>query len=142
MLAAAVTDIVVRDQDPWVALRLGDHPLDESAVALLGVRAAAQLVLGLADAHEQRIADALQLGRAEKAGAADGADLPIDPLARKSGGPELGELQLEPGYLAPELDPERALIIDRYRGAWKDRLSVLLECCWHPRIPLLACRLF
>ena len=110
MLAVAVADVLVRNLDPGIALRLGDHALDEAAVALLDVGAAGQLGLGLADPDQERVAHPLELGRPQDARAAHGADRPVDVLARKGRSPKLRELLLEACDLAAKLVADRAVV--------------------------------
>jgi hypothetical protein len=78
-----------------VALRLGDHRLDQGPVRLLGLDPAAQVGLSLAQSHDQSVADSLELARVEHLGPADGADAPVDPLARERRGEQLPEPALE-----------------------------------------------
>ena len=70
----------------------------------------AELGLGLADADQERVADPLELGGAEDARAAHGADRPVDVLAREGRSPKLGELLLEAGDLAAKLVADRAVV--------------------------------
>jgi hypothetical protein len=114
VLALALADVLVRDPDPVVPVRVRDHLLDQQAVRLLDVRAASDLGLRLADPDDERVADALEIGRAEHARPAGGADAPVDPAAREGGDPQLAELPLEPGDLAAELVADPALLVDRW----------------------------
>ena len=69
------------------------------------------LGLRLADANHQRVADPLEVGGAEHARAARGADAPVDAPARKGRRPKLAELAFEPGDLAPQLVADEALVV-------------------------------
>ncbi len=113
MLAVAVAHVLVRDLHPGVPPGLGDHPLDEAAVALLGVSTAAELSLSLADADQKCVANPLELGGAQNARAAYGAHGPVDVLARKGRGPKLGKLLLQAGDLAAKLVADGP-IVGRY----------------------------
>jgi len=113
VLAVPVADVVVRDLHPAVALGLGDHALDETAVLLLDVGPAAKLVLSLADPHQERVANALELGGAEQAGPADRADVPVDALTREGGHPKLAELLLQARDLAAKLVADGPLVLGR-----------------------------
>jgi hypothetical protein len=100
VLAFALADVVVRDPDPPVLVRVGDHPLDQGAVLLLDVGAARDLRLRLADPHDQRVANPLEVGRAEHPRPSDRPHAPVDSEPGEGGGPELTELALETGDLA------------------------------------------
>jgi hypothetical protein len=113
VLALALADVLVRHADPVVPVRVRDHLLDEQAVRFLDVGAASDLGLRLADPHDQRVADAFEIGRAEHARPARRADAPVDPAAREGGDPELAELALEPGDLAAKLVPNQAFLVGR-----------------------------
>jgi hypothetical protein len=123
VLALALADVLVRDPDPVVPVRVRDHLLDQQAVRLLDVRAASDLGLRLADPDDERVADALEIGCAEHARPAGGADAPVDPAAREGSDPELAELPLEPGDLGAELVADPTLLVDR-RGC--DELELVL----------------
>jgi len=110
VLAVAVADVLVRDLHPGVALGFGDHPLDQASVAFLHVGAARDLRLRLADADQQSVTDPLQLDGAEDARSTDGADGPVDALAREGRGPKLRELLLKARDLAAELVAKRSVI--------------------------------
>ena len=76
------------------SLGLGDHALDEARGSGSSTSAPARdLGLRLADANDERVADALEVGRAQHARTADRADAPVDSAAREGGGPELAELR-------------------------------------------------
>jgi hypothetical protein len=103
VLAAALADVVVRDPHPRVALGLGDHPLQGLPVALLDPGAARELVLRLAQAGGEPVADPLEIADAQDPRAAGGDDLVADPGARERCGEELRELLLEGGDLTPQV---------------------------------------
>ena len=106
-----------------VSVRVRDHLLDEHAIRLLDVRAARDLGLRLTDPDDESVADALEVGRAEHARPAGGADAPVDPAAREGGDPELAELPLEPGDLAAKLVADQTLPVGRRGG---DELELVL----------------
>ena len=99
MLAFALAHVLVRDPDPAVLVRVGDHLLDEGPVLLLDVSAARDLRLRLADPHNQRVTNQLEVGRTQHPRTADGADAPVDAEPWERRRPELAELALEPGDL-------------------------------------------
>jgi hypothetical protein len=94
---------------------VGDHALDEAPVLLLDVRPARDLGLRLAHANDQRVADTLEVGRAQHARTADRTDAPVDSLARKGGRPKFAELALEACDLAAELVADDALVVSSRR---------------------------
>jgi hypothetical protein len=116
VLALPLADVVVRDADPVVLLRVGDHSLDQEAVRFLDVGAASDLSLRLAHPDHESVANPLELSRAEYPRAAGGANAPIDAVAREGRGPELAEPALEPSDLTPEVIPDEALVLDRGAG--------------------------
>ena len=61
VLAAAVADVLVRDDHPAVPVGVGDHPLDQAAIGLLDVRLAPELDLGVAQPQREGVAHALEL---------------------------------------------------------------------------------
>jgi hypothetical protein len=121
--ALALADVLVRNPDPVVPVRVGDHLLDQEAVGLLDVRATRDLGLRLAHPDDQRVADALEIGRGEHPRPARAADAPVDPATREGGDPELPEVPLEPGDLAAKLLAYPALLVGRRSG---DELELVL----------------
>ena len=115
MLAFPLTDVVVRNPNPAMLVGVGDHALDEAPVLLFDVRSARDLGLRLADANDQRVADTLEVGRAQHARTADRANAPVDSLARKGGGPKFAELALEACDLDAELVADDALVVSSRR---------------------------
>jgi len=101
--AAALADVLVRDADPAMAVGVGDHALEQAAVGLLLGATPGELGLCLADAHDEGVPDALELGGAQQARPADGSDPPLQSLARESRGEQLPEPALEPGDLAAKV---------------------------------------
>ena len=75
----ALADVLSGDPHPAVALRIGDHRLEQASVRLLDLASAAELGLRLRKPHRQRVSNPLQLGDPEHAGPADGAHRPLDP---------------------------------------------------------------
>jgi hypothetical protein len=59
--AAGLSDVLVRDPPPLVALRVEHHLLDQAAVLLLGVRAVRERAADVLDARGQLVAEVLQL---------------------------------------------------------------------------------
>ena len=105
MLAAALADVLPADLDPAVLGGVGDHPLDQGPVRLLGLGPAADLGACLGQSIGEGVADPLQLGDAEDPGATGGTDPPLDPAARERAREELGELALHAGDLYPQRPP-------------------------------------
>jgi hypothetical protein len=103
MPTAALADILVGDDHPAVAFRLGDHPLDQPPVGLLDVGSARELRLGVAQPQGEGVPDPLELPGREHARTADGADAPVQAGAREGGGEQLAEPALELRDLAPEV---------------------------------------
>jgi len=66
-----------------VLFRRRDHRLEELAVRLLHVGLPGELGLRVAQAHGERVADALQLAGGEDARAPDGAHLPLEAPSGK-----------------------------------------------------------
>jgi len=96
-----------------MALGLGDHRLDQASVGLLLLAAASQLGLGLAQAEGERVADALELAGVEHPRPTDGADVPLDSLAREGRGEQLAQPLLEGGDLAAQVVARAAVSADR-----------------------------
>ncbi len=63
------------------SLGVGDHDSTRPAVRLLDVRPARDLSLRLAQAHDERVTDTLEVGGAEHARPANRTDAPLDPPA-------------------------------------------------------------
>lgn len=97
---AALADVVVGDDHPVMALRVGDHPLQKGALFLFGVGARGQLALRVAKPLGKRITDALEIPDGQHPRAADSADPPLDAGARKARGKQLAEATLEHSDLA------------------------------------------
>ena len=112
VLALALADVVVRDANPAVLGRVGDHQLDQVPVALLDVRAPPDLGLGLSHPHDQGVPHTLQLGGTQHPRAAGGTHRPGDPAAGEGRRPQLAQLTFETCDLAAQLVPEGALILD------------------------------
>jgi hypothetical protein len=115
VLAFPLTDVVVRDPDPAILVGSGDHALDQASVLLFDVRPARDLGLRLAHAHYQRVADTLEVGGAQHARPANGADAPLDSPAWEGGRPQFAELALEACDLAAELIADDALVVGSRR---------------------------
>ena len=103
MLAAALADVLVRDLDPPVLPRVGDHALDQRAVALLGVNAACELGPGGRNALGEPVTHTLELADAENARAPGRGHAPLEVAPRERGREDLAQLTLQPCDLAPEV---------------------------------------
>ena len=103
MAAAALADVLVGDDHPGVALRGGDHPLDQDPVGLLGVGAPGELGLCVAQAQGEGVAHPLQLTGREHPRAANRTDSPLEAGTGKGGGEHLAEAPVELGYLASKV---------------------------------------
>jgi len=112
MLAAGLADVLVANPDPAVIGRVGDHPLDQLTVDLLGVGAPGDLRPGLGEAMGERVPGPLELGHPEDPGSTGSADGPLDAEARKGRGEELAELALHAGDLTTQLDSPGAPVLD------------------------------
>src|SRR5688572_13648026 len=106
--APRLADVVVRDPDPWEPLGLGDQLLEELAVSLLDVAALRQPRAQVLDTRRQRVAGALELRHVEDPRPTAPGDGELDAPARKSGGEDLAELELEGADLAPEVAAREA----------------------------------
>jgi len=115
VLAPRVADVLVGDSKPPVLLRRGHHPLEHAAVRLLGVRAATELPLCIAQAQRESIADALELAGGEDPRTAEGTHLPVEAATGKGGREELAQPPLERRDLAAQVGACEAL------GALGDR---------------------
>jgi hypothetical protein len=135
--AAALADVLVGDDHPAVALRGGDHPLDQGAVGLLDVGLPGELGLGVAQPEREGVTDPLELAGGEHPRPTDGADPPLEPGPRKGGSEELAETAFEVGNLTPQVVAREALGACRYRcaeriGAGRRRRDPgLCERVWH-----------
>ena len=103
MPAPRLADVLVRDLDPRKALGLGDHALEQLAVALLDVAAIGQPAPHLLDASRERVAGSLELGDAEDPRSAGRGNRIGDAAPWEGRGEELGQLTLEPGDLGPQI---------------------------------------
>jgi hypothetical protein len=109
--AAALADVLVRHHHPAMALRRGDHRLEQPPVRLLDLGLTGELGAGVADAPHERVADPLEVPRREDPGAADRADSPVEPLAGKRGREQLSELALERADLAAQVVAGAAILL-------------------------------
>lgn len=103
MPAVALADVLIGDAHPTVSLRLRDHPLDQTAIGLLGVGSARKLGLGVAQAQGERVADPLQLTGVEQARAANRSDAPFQALPWERRGEQLPEPALDLGDLTAQI---------------------------------------
>ena len=91
-----LADVLVGDDHPAVALGLGDHRLEQAAVGLLDVGAAAELGPGVAQAQRRARRGPARARRSPSTrGPPTRADAPLDPAAREGRGEQLAELALE-----------------------------------------------
>jgi hypothetical protein len=112
MQAPGLADVLVREAQPAMATGLGDHRLEQAAIRLLDVGAAAELDTGVTQARGKRIAYALEIAEAEYARAAGGAHTPIEALARKGLGEDAAELGLQAGDLTAQVAARRTTVSD------------------------------
>lgn len=103
MLAAALADVLVRDLNPTVLAGVGDHALDQSAIALLGIDATRELGPGRGNALGKPVTHALEVADAEHARAARRGHAPLEVPAGERGREDLAQLALEACDLAPEV---------------------------------------
>jgi hypothetical protein len=61
MATALLADVLVRDDDPAMGLRGGDHLLQQTPVGLLDLTALGKLAAHVAKPARERIANALEL---------------------------------------------------------------------------------
>ena len=106
--------------DPAVLLGRGDHRLEQPPVRLLDLGPSRQLHPRLAHADRERVANPLELARAEQPRTSGGAGAPLDPPARERRGEELAELGLEAADLAPQVGAGTALAPPRRSRAAAD----------------------
>jgi hypothetical protein len=107
--AACLADVVIGDTNPLVALGSGDDLFEQPPVGLLLGTTPGELGLGLAQSHDQPVADALEIGGAEQPRPADGPDSPLQALTWERGGEELAQPALEASDLAAEVVAGRSL---------------------------------
>ena len=111
MPAAVQAEVFAGDADPLEVLRRSEHPLDERVVLVLEPLPLHQRLPCLGDAVGKRVAHRLQLAEVEHPRRrADRVDAVrhlgvAEPLAD-----ETGELRLQPGDLATQLQPRLALV--------------------------------
>jgi hypothetical protein len=106
--APRLSDVLVRDLDPGKAFGLGDHALEQLAVALLDVATVRQPAPYLLDASGESVAGALELGDVEDPRASGGGNGVGNAAPRERGGEELCQLALEPGDLGPQVTARAA----------------------------------
>jgi hypothetical protein len=109
VLAAAVADVLVGEDDPAVLGGVGDHPLEQPAVFLLDVGLPGDLGLRVAQAQGEGVAHPLELAGRKHPRAADGADAPIDAPARKRRGEKLSKPPFQVGDLASQVSPRQTV---------------------------------
>ncbi len=110
MAAAGLADRLVRDPQPLVGGRVGDHVLDQLAVLLLDVGAVTELGARRREAVGDRVADLLELGDAEHTRPAGGGYAPLDPDPRERGPEQPAELGLHAPDLAAQVGARAALL--------------------------------
>jgi hypothetical protein len=93
--AAGLPDVLVRDADPLVGLRVRGHLLDQEPVALLCVRVLVQPGADVLEAGGHRVANPLQLVDREDPWTSAGCGDPeLDAGARERRAEQLAELPL------------------------------------------------
>jgi hypothetical protein len=122
VFATPLANVLATDTHPLVLGRVDDHPLDQSSVRLLDVRAAGNFYLSLAKALGKPVPGPLELGDPEHSRSAGGGHGPVDPQSGEGRREELDELALEAGDLAPQLDPCRKQV--RTRGGISKRNQI------------------
>src|SRR5215211_1575384 len=105
VLARRLPDVLGGDPYPAIALRRGDHRLEQAAVGLLDLALASQFGLSLAQPDGKAVANPLEFADPEHARTANGRHAPLDARPREGRGEELGEPLLEQCDLPPELIP-------------------------------------
>jgi hypothetical protein len=108
--AAGLADVGAADADPRVALRGGEHVLEQLAVGLLDEGALGEGAVGLGEAGRERVADLLQLAEVEDPWRPGGdyAVRHVDPA--EAVGNEPRDLPLELADLTPQLLPRLRLV--------------------------------
>lgn len=132
--AARLAQVLAGDPHPLEPRRVGEHPVQQLAVAGLELVAPLELAPGGPDPGGQRVAHGLQLAEVEGAGAARrGGDARIDSQPREGLGGDRAELALEPADLAAQLlarrallaaDAERACVVSLEQVGHRDRYRV------------------
>ena len=106
-----------------MAPRLEQHLLDEAPVLLLHVGSVGQRAAGVLDPRNEVVAQLLELGELQQAGAAATGHGPVEVLARPGGAEQLRQLCLELADLTQQRAPGRALVRQRARndvlGGWR-----------------------
>ena len=110
--AAGLADVLVRNADPLVGIRVGAHPLDQGAHLVLARGALAERGAGVDQPGEQPVAYTLELIDGEDPGApARRRDAELDPRARKRRGEKATELGFQRRDLAAQLLAGVALVV-------------------------------
>jgi hypothetical protein len=108
--AARQAEVGAADPQPAVALRSGEHVVEQVAVLLLELLALDQRPAGLADAAGERVAALLQLTEVEHPRRPRGGDpvRHVDPAEALGNQP--GELPLQPADLPAQLGAGKSLV--------------------------------
>jgi hypothetical protein len=110
--AAGLADVLVRDADPLVGVRVGAHALDQGAHLVLAGGALAECGAGVDQAGEQPVADVLELIDGEDPwAAARSGDSELDPRARERRSEQAAELGLQCRDLPAQLLTRVALVV-------------------------------
>lgn len=123
MAATGLTDIVAGDPHPLMLRRLGQHPLEQLAVARLQFILAMQGTARRGDPVGEGVANALQIlqtGNPRHAGTS--GDVGVDGDARECLGGEAGQLVLKATDLTSQLDPREALVTPHLKH--RERVSI------------------
>jgi hypothetical protein len=108
--AAGQAEVGAADAQPVVALRGGEHVVEQLTGGLLELLALDQRPAGVGDAAGERVAALLQLTEVEHPRRTRGGDpvRHVDPA--EALGHQPGELQLEPADLPAQLGPRGPLV--------------------------------
>ncbi len=126
--APRLTDVGAGDPQPLVLGRLGQHLLEQVAVARLQFVLPLQSTVGNGDPIGEGIANSLQVLQARNPGDVRARrHVDVENDAREGLSREAGQLVLEAANLAPQLDAREALVAPHS----KHRECVSIEQIWH-----------
>jgi hypothetical protein len=108
--AAGLADVGAADADPRVALRGGEHVLQQLAVGLLDEGALGEGAVGLGEAGGERVADLLKLSEVEDPRRPGSGDAARHIDAAEAVGDEPRDLRLKLADLPAQLLPRLRLV--------------------------------